>query len=78
MSKKKPVAEKFEDQLRRLIDDTGLTRYAIAKETGITQAALSRFMAAKAGLSMPNLNLLAELLGWQVTAVRKPKISTEK
>lgn len=78
MSKKKPAAEKFEDQLRRLIDESGLTRYAIAKETGMTQAILSRFMAGKAGLSMPNLNLLAELLGWQVTAVRKPKISTEK
>jgi len=74
---KKPVSEKFDDQLRRLIDECGLTRYAIAKETGIDQGALSRFMTGKAGLSMPNLNTLAELLGWQVTPVRKPKNKSE-
>lgn len=69
--------ERFEDQLRRLIDESGMTRYAIAKATGIPQATLSRFQAAKAGLSMPNLNLLAELLRWQVTADANPKKKTE-
>jgi transcriptional regulator with XRE-family HTH domain len=78
MSKKLAKHERFDDQLRRLIDASGLTRYAIAKETGITQAALSRFMAGKAGLSMPNLNTLAELLGWQVVLVGKPKSKSEK
>lgn len=77
MAKKTAKSERFDDQLRRLIDESGLTRYAIAKETGITQAALSRFQAGKAGLSMPNLNLLAELLGWQVTAIGKPKTKAE-
>lgn len=78
MAKKQAKPERFEDQLRRLIDECGLTRYAISKETGIPQATLSRFQAGKAGLSMPNLNTLAELLGWQVTAARKPKLTTEK
>lgn len=56
----------FSDELRRAIEGCGKTRYEISKETGIDQAILSRFMHGKGGLSMPNLDTLAELLGWHV------------
>ncbi len=55
------------DQLRGLIEDSGKSRYEIAKATGVDQAVLSRFMHGKGGLSMPVLDSLAEYLGWTVT-----------
>ena len=41
MSKKQ--AKLLTDQLRQAIDDSGLTRYRIAQETGIGEATLSKF-----------------------------------
>ena len=46
-----------------------MTRYAISMKTGIDQGTLSRFMAGS-GLSLDNLDKLADLFGW-VIAVRK-------
>lgn len=57
-----PVSE----QLRRLVDDCGLTRYQLSQQTGIDQATLSRFANGGAGLSMKAIDALGELLGWQV------------
>ena len=64
----------FTEQLRHLIETSGQTCYRIGKETGIDTATLSRFMNDKGGLSMPNLDALAEYLGWTITA----KTSTTK
>jgi transcriptional regulator with XRE-family HTH domain len=61
----------FSDQLRRLIDDSGQTRYAIAKTTKISQGTLSRFMSGERGLPMKTLDRLAAHLGWRVVAVPK-------
>lgn len=72
MSKKRLT---FTEQLRRLIENSGETRYRIGTETGIDHATISRFMNGKGGLSMPNLDALAEHLGWKVIA---EKSSDEK
>lgn len=60
------------DQLRQAIDDSGLTRYQIAKETGIDESALAKFYNGHRGLSMEALNALGECLHLTITLGRKP------
>lgn len=60
------------DQLRQAIDDSGLTRYQIAKETGIDESALAKFYNGHRGLSMDALNALGECLQLTITLGRKP------
>jgi transcriptional regulator with XRE-family HTH domain len=58
-------------QLRLAIDDSGLTRYQIAKETGIDESALAKFYNGHRGLSMDALNALGECLQLRITLGRK-------
>ena len=59
------------DQVRRAVDESGLSRYRICKEAGIDQAAFSRFMSGKGGLFMSNLDALADVLGLNIVATEK-------
>jgi hypothetical protein len=75
MAKKtaKPKGSKLlTDQVRQAIDDSGLTRYRISKETGISESALALFYNGHRGLSMEALNALGEFLQLKVTLGRKP------
>ena len=54
------------DQIRRLVDASDMSRYEIAKRTGIDQSAMSRFMSGERGLSSKALDALGELLDLQV------------
>jgi transcriptional regulator with XRE-family HTH domain len=67
------MSEAFSDQLRRAIQDSGMTRYAISVQTGIDQAVLSKFMAGKIGLSLDSVNKLMDLLGLEIRPRRKRK-----
>jgi transcriptional regulator with XRE-family HTH domain len=58
--------EPFSDQLRRSVAQSGLSRYRIAKEIGVSQATLSRFMAGTRGLSMEVTDRLFALLGLSI------------
>ncbi len=60
------------DQLRRAIDDSGLTRYRIAQETGIDESALAKFYNGHRGLSMEAMNALGEYLELTIIMRRKP------
>ena len=60
------------DQLRQAIDDSGVTRYQIAKETGIDESALAKFYNGHRGLSMDALNALGEFLQLTIALGRKP------
>jgi transcriptional regulator with XRE-family HTH domain len=60
------------DQLRKAIEDSGLTRYRIAKETGISESALAQFYNGHRGLSMEALNALGECLELTINLGRKP------
>lgn len=75
MAKKHP--KKLTDQLRQAIDDSGLTRYRIAQETGISEATLSKFYLGQRGLSSKAMNALGECLQLTITLGRKPN-STKK
>ena len=61
------------DQPRQVIDDSGLTRYRIAQETGISETALALFYNGHRGLSMKALNALGEFLQLKITLGRKPE-----
>ena len=70
MAKQRTV--KVSDQLRRIIDDCGLTRYEISKRTGIAESTLSKFMYGERGLSMKALDRLGACLGLTVNMRGKP------
>ena len=69
---KKP-SNLISDQLRRAIDDSGLTRYRISRETGISETALSLFYNGQRGLSMKALNALGKCLELTIVMGRKPE-----
>ena len=54
------------NQLRRCVEQSGLSRYAISKATGIDQATLSRFMSGERGLTMKAFDKLADYFGWNL------------
>lgn len=68
----KQRTDKISDQLRRIIDDCGLSRYEISKRTGIDQSTLAKFYSGQQGLSMKALNALGECLGLTIIMRRKP------
>jgi len=60
--------DKLTDQIRRAIDESGMSRYRLWKETGIDQAVLSRFMTGKAGMAFKSLDVLADALSLRIVA----------
>lgn len=60
------------DQIRKVIDAGDKSRYQIAKETGIDEATLSRFIHGKGGLSMEGLDAIGRCLGLRIVT-DKPK-----
>jgi plasmid maintenance system antidote protein VapI len=68
MKPKKP--QTLSEQLRQIIADCGMSRYEIAKRSGVPEAALSRFFNRKTGLTTETLDRLAPALGLQLRATR--------
>ncbi|MCC6321727.1 MAG: helix-turn-helix transcriptional regulator [Phycisphaerales bacterium] len=56
------------DQLRRAVERSGQTRYAISKATGVPASVLSRFVASGRGLRSENIDRLCAYLGLVLTA----------
>ena len=52
--------QKMSARVRMEIESSKLSRYRIAKDTGIEESALSRFMSGERGLSMEALDALFE------------------
>ena len=55
-------------QLRRAIDASGVSRYAICKAGRIDQALLSRFMSGQGWFSVETVDRLGEVLGLRIVA----------
>jgi predicted transcriptional regulator len=53
------------DQLRRIIRQSGMTRYQIAKASGVPQSSLSRFMDGK-HTSTDTIDRLAKVLKLEI------------
>lgn len=63
----KTRSKRLTDEIREAVERSSMTRYAIAKETGIDAGALCRFIQGK-GLSMESLDKLADCLGLHIVA----------
>lgn len=61
------------DTLRKAVEDSGMTRYAIAQETGINESTLSRFVASGRGISLANADVLANFLGYELVKTKGGK-----
>jgi len=71
----------FSEQLRKAILKSGLTRYRISMETGIKLNQLSRFINAKSGLSIKNIDKLLCCIGGKLAPAPpqpQPKSPTPK
>ena len=66
MAKRTHRRRNFSEQLRRAINSCGLTRYQLAKRTGISEATLSRFMSGQRGLTLKVVDKLADVLEWKL------------
>ena len=64
------------EAIRKAVNESSETRYAICKATGIDQGQLSRVMAGKSGLSVEAIEKLAEHLGLEI--IIRPKRRTTK
>ena len=60
------------DQVRKAIKGCGLSRYAISKQPGVSEAMLSKFMAKKNDLTLGTVNRMAPILGVRIV-VDRPK-----
>lgn len=61
------------DQIRQAMDDSGFSRYRIAKETGIDQSALGKFYHGERGLSTEAMDAIGEYLGLRIVMDRRAK-----
>lgn len=69
MTNQKTITE----QLKAAINGADISRYRIAKETGLTEAGLSRFVNGLQGLSLESVDKLAVCLGLELTTQRTPR-----
>jgi len=66
-------AKSWNDQIRRAIRDSGLSLYAVARDSGCDVAPIQRFMAEKHGMTVVTLEKIAPVVGLQLRAVRRSK-----
>lgn len=59
------------DQLRKAIKDSGLTQYRIAKDSGVPQPVVNRFINGERGLSFETAAKLCSLLRLRLTRIRR-------
>ena len=53
---------KLSEQVRRAVEESGMTRYAICMAIGMHESVMSRFMNGKGGLQQDSMDALADLL----------------
>jgi excisionase family DNA binding protein len=61
----------FSEQLRQAILESGKSRYRIAKETGVTEAQLSRFIRGHSDLALLTLDKIIPCIGARLTTDSK-------
>ena len=66
--KKRRRYKQLSDQLRQIIADHELSRYAICKEAEVDPSQLHRFLKGKGRLTTDSLDRLGKVLGLRVVA----------
>ena len=74
MTRKLP---RLTDQLRHSIADCGISRYRLAKETGVGQSSLALFCNGKRGLSMEAIDAIGEHLRLRIIVDSMPRTGEE-
>lgn len=72
MSRKR-ASTTISDTLREAIEESGLSLYRIAADTGIIRSSLIRFLRGDQSLRLDKADVLAEYLGIEVVKRRKGK-----
>ncbi len=70
MGKAKSARPTLADTIRRAVDATGLSVYAVAKASGISQPIVHRFMNGERGLTLDTADKLCRFLGLRLTATK--------
>jgi transcriptional regulator with XRE-family HTH domain len=65
-------------QLRQAIKASPISRYQIAKTLGIDQSVISRFMSGEIGLTVANVEKIADYLELRIVFQAKGKRATPK
>ena len=63
----------IEKQLLRAIAESGLSRYRLAKMSGVSQMALSFFVNGRRSLTLTSAAKLAKALELELTSIKRPK-----
>ena len=71
MSKGKTKRKTLADQIRQAMIDSAKTQYRIAKDTGISQPLITRFVNGDRGISLETADKLIEYLGLELKPTRK-------
>ena len=69
------------EQLREAVENCGMTRYAIAQQTGIPESVLCRFVTGCKGLRTDSIDPLCEFLGLELRPIKRTattKTTTKK
>jgi hypothetical protein len=61
------------EQFRQAIATSGVTRYEIAKATGVSQSTLSKFMLRQRGISIEAMDAVGLFLSLRLTATHKKR-----
>ncbi len=64
------------EQLRSALEASGVSRYRLSAESGVSQSHLSRFVSGESGCSVENAERIADALGLEI--VLRPKRRTRK
>jgi len=63
------------DQLRKAVTDSGLSVYRIAKDSGVSQAVLQRFIAGdRDNIRIDTADKLAKYFKMRLTPPQKPEV----
>ena len=67
MAKKRPMLT-LSEEIRQVLAESPISRYQLAKRTGISEGQLSRFLHGQQGVTLANLDILARELGIHIAA----------
>ena len=63
----------FPELLRKTIEQSGKSRYAIAQETGVSAGILSRFVSGERSITIDTADKLCHALGLTMKAEKRSK-----
>ena len=69
MGKKRKKAG-LAEQLRAAIRESGVSRYGLAKQTGLSYAVVHRFVAGERDITLATATKITDVLGLELKAVR--------